>query len=377
MRFLHTSDLHIGKRLNGIDLLSDQKQVLSQIIDIAVAERCSAVIIAGDIYDKAAPAPEAMMTFESFLRRLADAGILVFAVSGNHDNARRLAYMSDFARDKGIYITNGSVPETIMLNDEFGKIAVHLLPFTNPHIVRERCPEAELGSSYEAAVQYIIDECKVDESVRNIAVAHQFVTGAQTCNSEVFSIGGQDNISAALFDRFDYTALGHIHGPQSMKEGKVRYSGSPLKYSLSEANHKKSVTIVDMREKGDTELKLVPLTMPHDVREVRGGLAEILEMPYSEDLVRVVVTDEEVSPDARVTAGMVFPNMIGFMVDNLRTGGQFDDIQAESIENKTSLGLFKEFYAMMNNSVEPSDEQTAFVRGILERISGAEQGGTE
>ncbi|MGN0580020.1 MAG: exonuclease SbcCD subunit D [Ruminococcus sp.] len=369
MRFLHTSDLHIGRKMNDVSLLDDQKYILERIAKIAEEQRCDAVIIAGDVYDKPTPSPEAMEVFDGFLRRLSEISRYVFVISGNHDSQKRLEYLSEFVRERNIFICgcfNGA-PERHDFYDEFGDISVYMLPFIKPQTVREICPDAS-AATYEQAVKFALSQCEIDPSRRNIIIAHQFVTGAQTCDSEVFAVGGQDNISASLFDEFDYAALGHIHGPQTINNGRIRYSGSPLKYSFSEARHKKSVTIADVGEKGSVKLSSIPLGYVHDVRDIRGSMEEIMNMPYSEDYVRVTVTDEEVAPDARVSVRTAFPNMMKFAVDNSKTSSEIDTSGSDIIAGKSSAELFRGFYSMMNNGTEPSDSQLKLVEEILERL---------
>lgn len=355
--------------MNDVSLLDDQKYILERIAKIAEEQRCDAVIIAGDVYDKPTPSPEAMEVFDGFLRRLSEISRYVFVISGNHDSQKRLEYLSEFVRERNIFICGcfDGAPERHDFSDEFGDISVYMLPFIKPQTVREICPDAP-AATYEQAVRFALSQCEIDPSRRNIIIAHQFVTGAQTCDSEVFAVGGQDNISASLFDEFDYAALGHIHGPQTMNNGRIRYSGSPLKYSFSEARHKKSVTIADVGEKGSVKLSSIPLGYVHDVRDIRGSMEEIMNMPYSEDYVRVTVTDEEVAPDARVSIRTAFPNMMKFAVDNSKTSSEIDTSGSDVIAGKSSAELFRGFYSMMNNGTEPSDSQLKLVEEILERL---------
>lgn len=373
MKILHTSDLHIGKRMNDINLLDDQRRILLSIAGIAEETLCDAVIIAGDVYDKPNPSADAMALFDEFLHELSDRNIKVFVISGNHDSLQRVSYLSDFIRDKGIYVCGSfsGTTEKIILKDEYGNIAFHLLPFIKPQNVKAFYPDEKI-ETYDDAVRVTISHSGIDTSIRNIIVAHQFVTGAEICDSEVFAVGGLDNISAECFSLFDYAAMGHIHGPQHILRPEIRYSGSPMKYSFSEANHRKSVAIVEIREKGSMTIDTVPLSSPHDVREVNGSMEELMNLPYSEDFVRVTVTDESVPPDARISLKTVFPNMMKFVIENSKTKREYTSDDNDDIERKTPCELFCDFYSLMNNDVPPSEEHIALIRNIIERLGESE-----
>ncbi|MBE6856118.1 MAG: exonuclease SbcCD subunit D [Ruminococcus sp.] len=369
MRILHTSDLHIGKRLNDVNLIEDQKYVLEQIINIAENQKCDAVIIAGDVYDKSNPSAEAMTLFNDFIMSLSERKIPVYIISGNHDSQERVAYFSGFARNMGVYISDGckETPDVYTLEDEYGKVNICLLPFIKPVEARRILPDRKI-ETYEDAVRELISNVEINESERNIMVCHQYVTGASLCDSEELAIGGLDNISAELFDKFDYVAMGHIHGPQKIKRETLRYSGSPLKYSFSEANHKKSVTIADFKEKGEITVTTAPLELLHDVREVKGGLVQLMDMPYSEDYVRVTVTDENVVPDARISLLTVFPNMMKFAVENSKTAGQAEEIELSSVEDRSPTELFCDFYKFVNNNEPPTQEHIALFNEAMEGL---------
>ncbi len=240
MKFLHISDLHIGKRVNEFSMIEDQRHILGQILQIAKTEQADAVLIAGDIYDKPVPSAEAVQMFDWFLTGLADQGRAVFAVSGNHDSPERIAFGAQLMRGRGVYVSPVYEGETarIGLTDAWGELCVWLLPFVKPATVRHALEgklEGEPPESYQEAVKIAVDRMEIDENKRNIRVAHQFVTGAGRCDSEEAVVGGLDNVDAEVFDRFDYVALGHIHSPQSVGRETVRYCGTPLKYSFSEA----------------------------------------------------------------------------------------------------------------------------------------------
>ena len=228
MRLIHISDLHLGKRLNEYSLIEDQRYILQQIIEVIDERKADAVLVAGDIYDKTVPSEEAMMLWDGFLNALARRGILVFAISGNHDSAVRFANLGTLISGAGIHLAaayHGEV-SPVVLSDEFGEVNVYMLPFVKPSTVRPFFPDDEV-KSYTDAVRLAVAQMRVDETKRNVLVAHQFVTGAQRCESEEIVVGGVDNVDAGVFDAFDYVALGHIHGPQSVTREFVRYCGTP------------------------------------------------------------------------------------------------------------------------------------------------------
>lgn len=366
MKFLHISDLHIGKRLNGVPLLHDQISVLDQIADIAIREAVDAVLIAGDVYQKSSPQSGAMAAFSDFLSKLVSRGIKVFIISGNHDSEQHISYFSSLVRSSGVWVSeefDGRL-QTVELDDEFGELTVSLLPYIKPANVKKFFPDRQTDS-YQDAVSAVLENSETVFSKRNVLLCHQFVTGAELSDSEEFSVGGLENISAALFDGFDYVAMGHIHKPQSIGRKTLRYAGSMMKYSFSEAKHKKSVTFVELREKGDVDVREIKLTAPHDVREISGSLEELLDMPYSEDYVRASLTDELIAPDAAVTLSTVFPNLMELRVCNSKSGETLEYTAAESIRGKTVEELFRDFYRMQNNSAEPDEAHIALLREIL------------
>lgn len=400
MRFLHTSDLHIGKRVNGFSLLDDQREVLHQIVALAVDEGCGGVLLAGDIYDRPAPGADAVALFDEFLCRLAEEKIQVFAISGNHDSPERIAYLGDLLKASGVIVSrrfSGRL-QKVTVTDEHGPLHIYLMPYLKTSMVRPYFQDRELATCEEAvkavletefapnsagkcaadeaemsdlAGQCAADETKTPGGVgedRRILIAHQFITGAEPGGSEELNVGGLDNISADLFDPFDYVALGHIHGAQKIKRETLRYSGSPLKYSFSEMNHTKSVVIVDCGKKGDIEIKKVPIHLPHEMREVKGSMEELMNLPYTEDYLRVVLTDEEVWPDARVTLMANFPNMMRFAVENSRTMTDIEVGLLDAVEEKTELDLFREFYRMQNGGAEPDERRENIVKEILEKL---------
>ena len=373
MKFLHLSDLHIGKRVNEFSMLEDQEYILTKIINIIDEEKPNAVVIAGDVYDKSVPSAEAVQLFDDFLCRLAKRKLQVFVISGNHDSAERMAFGGRLMDISGVHMSpvyNGKV-EAISLDDEFGKVNFFMLPFVKPANVRRFFEDAEI-ESYTDAVRVAVENMNVNADERNVIVTHQFVTGAEKCESEEISVGGSDNVDASVFDCFDYVALGHIHGPQNIGSERVRYCGTPLKYSFSEAKHKKSVTVVEMSEKGSLEIRTVALDPKRDMREIKGTYAEItLKDNYintnTDDYMHITLTDEEDIPDAIGKLRVIYPNLMKLDYDNKRTRSSAKLDIIENIEQRSPLDLFAEFYEKQNNQ-PMTDGQTEFMKSLIESI---------
>ena len=369
MKFVHTADLHLGKTLNDVSFLEDQVYALAQISAIAREEKADAVLIAGDVYQKASPPSEAMAVFDRFITELAENGIRVFLISGNHDSSQRISYFSALIRESGVHVSErfeGALQQFVV-KDAYGEVVVHLLPFLKPSQVRRWLPGEKI-TTYQDAVEAVLRSSPIDEKKRNVLLCHQFITGSETSDSEEKAVGGLDNIDASVFQAFDYVALGHIHKPQRMTRDTLRYAGSPLKYSFSEANHRKSVTVVSLYEKGDISVKTVPLTPLHDLRLVDGFLADLMRMPYSEDYVWITVRDELVPPDARLSLSTVFPNLMKFTVSNSRTKVDIDVLAKDSMENKSVAELFSDFYRLQNNDQLPSEAHMKVLEKALKEL---------
>ncbi len=373
MKFIHLSDLHIGKRVNEFSMLEDQKYILEKILETAEAEAADGVILAGDLYDKPVPPAEAVRVLDAFLTRLAEMGMPVFVVSGNHDSAERVAFGAQLFSGRGVYVSpvyDGKV-EYISQRDSFGEVRVYLLPFVKPAVVRHVFEEEEIDS-YQDAVRAAVEHMEVDPAVRNVLVAHQFVTGAARCESEEILVGGLDNVDAAVFDRFDYVALGHIHSPQHVGRETVRYCGTPLKYSFSEAGQEKSVTVVELGDKGDVGIRKIPLKPLRDMRRIRGSYMEVTDRAFyqdmnMEDYVQITLTDEEDVPDGMQKLRVIYPNLMRLEYDNTRTRESGDVNGACEVEQKSELELFGEFYELQNNQAM-SGKQEAFVRRLIEEV---------
>ena len=369
MKFLHLGDLHIGKRLNNISLLEDQRYILGQILDIAREERPDAVLIAGDVYDRTLPPAEAVTLLDDFLTALAGEKIPVFLISGNHDSAERLAFGGRLLSEGGVYLSpvyDGELTPHL-LEDEYGTVAVWLLPFIRPAHVRAVYPDAEI-TSYTQAVQTALAQA-APAADRQVLVAHQFVTGAAPGGSEEFAVGGVENVDASVFDAFDYVALGHIHSAQEIRGAvTIRYCGAPLAYSVSEAGQEKSVTIAELGKKGEVTVRTVPLSPLRRLRKIRGSYEELTrrstwQETAVEDYLQVTLTDEQDIPDAIAKLRSIYPNILELRYDNARTRA-FGEITAEAEpERRTPMELFAALYEQQNGA-PLSPEQT----GLLERL---------
>ena len=374
MRLAHISDLHLGKRVNEFSMLEDQRYIVKQIESILEEEAADAVLIAGDVYDKPVPPGEAVRLFDGFLTALADRGIHVFVISGNHDSPERIAFGSRLMEKSRVYMApvyDGHV-SPIELRDAYGSVYVYMLPFVKPAVVKKCWPEEGI-ETYEDAVGCAVAHMKeavfVPEA-RNVLVAHQLVIGASRCDSEEVSVGGLDQVSAALFRDFDYTALGHIHGPQNAGGERIRYCGSPLKYSFSEAGHVKSVTIVDLEEKGNVRVRTRPLIPLHDMREIRGSYEEVVSRDFYrgtavDDYLHITLTDEEDILDAMGKLRAIYPNIMRLDYDNRRTreGGQLPEKVQRA---KSPLELLEELYALQNNQPMSGEQRELSARLIEE-----------
>ncbi len=372
MKLIHLSDLHIGKRVNEFSMLEDQKHILNCILDITSEQSPDAVIIAGDVYDKTVPPAEAVLLFDEFLFSLAKMDIPVFIISGNHDSVERLSFGSRLMEKSRVYISQsyrrGCTP--VVLNDSFGTVNLYMLPFIKPVHVRQQFEDAEI-TSYSEAVRAAIEDMNIDTGKRNVLITHQFVTGAQLCDSEDITAGGTDSVSASLFDGFDYVALGHIHRPQSVTRDTLRYCGSPLKYSFSEADYEKSVTVVELKEKGVVNITLVPLVPLRDMREIKGTYDTLTARSFysgfdTNDYMHITLTDEDDIFDAIGKLRVIYPNIMKLDYDNLRTR-QDNTLTADgSVHTKSPFEIISEFYILQNNS-ELSEEQTAFITDAIEK----------
>ena len=384
MKVLHISDLHIGKRVNGMSMLDDQRYILRQILDIAEKRQVSVLLIAGDVYDKASPSAEAVTVFDAFLTDAVAAGLRVLAIPGNHDSAERIAYAQGLLEKQGVCLPPvyaGEV-ERVELEDEHGPVEFWLLPFLKPGDVRRFFPDEEIGDDYSAALRAVLGACAIDQGKRNVVLSHQLVTAYGTAPDRAddeIKLGGMDNVDVSVYDAFDYVALGHVHRPQRVGRDTVRYSGSPLKYSFSEARYDKSAALIELGEKkpGDdvgecVSFELIPLVPLHDVREVRGTLADVLAMgtahDASQDYLHITLSDEHPQLDAMAKIHEVFPNAMMLDYDNVTV--LIDRPQTQLTADPDSmdtLDLFSAFYeSQVGNPLD--NEQRDFARKLIAKV---------
>lgn len=374
MKFLHLADLHLGKRVNGFSMLEDQAHILRQILAILDDEQPDGVLIAGDVYDKSVPSVEAVGLLDGFLTELRARGVPVLLISGNHDSPERLAFGGRVMDSCGIHISpvyDGALAP-VTLHDEFGPVHVWLLPFVKPAHMRRWFPDADI-ESYTDAVAEAVAHMDIDTAARNVLVTHQFVTGGARSGSEELSVGGTDNVDSGVFAPFDYVALGHLHGAQHIGRETIRYAGSPLKYSFSEARQHKSVTVVTLGEKGDVQVRTVALTPLRELREIRGSYDELTarsfyeHTTYRSNYLHLILTDEQDVFDAMSRLRTIYPYLMTLDYDNARTraaGGM--SVPAET-ERRTPLELFEALYQRQNHR-PMSEVQRAYIAQLMEQI---------
>lgn len=373
MKFVHLSDLHLGKRLHETSLIEDQEAILMQIIEIIEIEKPNGVLIAGDIYDKSVPSAEAVQLFDYFLVELAKRKLEVFVISGNHDSPERIAFGSKIMDVSGVHLSpvyNGDI-KPVTLKGENEEVDVYMLPFIKPSHVRRFYGEEEI-SSYTDAVRVAIEKMHIDKARNNVLVTHQFVTGATRSESEE-SVGGTDNVDANVFVDFDYVALGHLHKPQFCATDKIRYSGTPLKYSFSEMNDTKSVTIVTLAKKGEKPIvKTVELKPIREMKRVCGRFDDLINEPNrSDDYVQIVLTDEDDVANAMSRLQIIYKNALDLKYDNKRTRENEKIFGVEDVERKTAFELFSDFF-MDRNNAEMSEKQNEYVKNLIEKIEEEE-----
>ena len=370
MKFLHLAHLHIGKRVNGFSMIEDQKFVFEQVYNVIENEKIDGIIMAGDIYDKPVPSAEAVKLFDEMLTRLVSINLPIFVISGNHDSAERIGFGSDILSAAKVYMSrvyNGNL-QKIELEDDYGKINVYLLPFIKPATVKNIYKEAEI-KDYDDALEYVLSQEKIDETKRNVIVSHQFVTGAMRSESEEVSVGGLDNVSVENYEAFDYVALGHIHRAQQMGRESARYAGTLLKYSFSEEKHNKSMTIVDLKEKGNIEIKEIPVKPLHDLKTIKGKFSKITSEEFykelkKEDYYRAVLTDEDDILNAIGKLKSIYPNLMSMEYDNTRTRSYSVVDNVETGETKSPLDYFEEFFEKQNGR-KMSEKQRNYLLEIL------------
>lgn len=374
---MHLADLHLGKRVNGFSMMEDQEYILNRILEIMEEEQPDGLLIAGDVYDKTIPPAEAVRRMDDFLTAVAAKHVPVFLISGNHDSAERVAFGHQLMQGSGIWISpvyDGTIRHHT-LEDRWGEVNIYLIPFLRPSVVRSFFPDVEI-EDYTDALRTIIEDLQVDTSRRNVVLAHQFVTAAgalpKTCDSEQLSVGGLDRVDGSVFSPFDYTALGHLHGPQRVGSETIRYAGSPLKYSFSELHQKKSVTVAELRAKGETEIRQIPLQPRREMIELRGTFEEILAEARKKgepqtDYYHMILTDETDVVDALSRLREYYPNIMLLDYDNRRTRSQKEVEQLDRVEERTPGELFAALYEQQNGQEMDSDRKE-YLDGLIREI---------
>ena len=371
MRFLHISDLHLGKRVYEYSMLEEQKNALWQVLSIVDEKNIEGLFIAGDIYDKSIPTIEAIELFDSFLVELSNRNIDVYIISGNHDSPERVGFGADFFKSKRIYISkayDGNI-QYVDKEDLYGKIRIHLIPFLKPANVRRFHQEMEIAD-YNSAIRTVVEDIKLCEDGRNVVLVHQFITGAVRSQSEESFLGGMDNIEYDLFDEFDYVALGHIHKSQAMGRQQVRYSGALVKYALDEINQVKSMTLVEIKGKGEVEIETIPIKPIHDMRRIEGTYMELTDRnnyvnTKVDDYLHVVLKDEEDVPDALRKLRVIYPNILKLEYDNTRTRLKNSVIEGKGVRRKEPMEYIEELSRKQNNE-DMTSEQATVLKNIME-----------
>ncbi|BBF45184.1 exonuclease SbcD [Lachnospiraceae bacterium KM106-2] len=383
MKFIHTGDLHIGKQVHEFSMLEDQKYILDEIVNIAKEEEADAILLAGDVYDRSVPPAEAVSLLDDFLSKLTESGKKVFLISGNHDSPERLSFASEILEREGVYIT-GLLPDQmkeIVMKDEFGPIHVYLMPFAKPQVIRQVMTKSSEGKipSYEESIRNYIGQTIVKEEERNLLMTHHFITNQgvepeQSDSESLISVGGTDNIDVSTFDAFDYVALGHIHRAQKVGRDTVRYSGSPLKYSFSEVFHKKSVCVIEMKEKGNVEVRLRELNPIRDMRKIKGTLedlvsSEVVSAGNANDYIEATLTDKEelIDPISRLRAS--YPNIMHLRMEQRERKEEGITEAKEAIKKMSPLEIFEEFYEKVSGREFTEEKREIMVPIIDEAVS--------
>ncbi|MFR7358248.1 MAG: exonuclease SbcCD subunit D [Dorea longicatena] len=387
MKFFHLSDLHIGKQLHRYNLKEDQQVILKEVITYAKELWPDAIVIAGDIYDKSVPSAEAVNVFDEFLTDLSEITpeIPILIISGNHDSPDRLKYASEILKRHHIYLA-GNVPERpeehiekVTLHDAYGEVDFYLLPFMKPAYVKNIFVDGT-PETYSDAVKEIIKREKIDyKDKRNVLVSHQFYVGEkaespETCDSEVFSVGGIDNVDIGSVKEFDYVALGHLHGAQCIGKPEIRYCGTLLKYSVSESAQNKSLTVVTLKAKGEKpEIENYPLHPLRDVRKKKGTLDEIIKEAQEtekDDYISITLTDEIDPYKPKEQLERIFSHILEIRVDNQRTRTKLKEMDEELVM-KDPFTSFAEFYKEMQGR-EMNGEEETIMKEIFDKAKGVE-----
>ena len=392
MKLFHLADLHIGKQVHNVSLLPDQRYILEQVLEAVKRERPDAVLLCGDIYDKPQISREAEKLYDRFLTELTACGQPVLIISGNHDSAAHVGYFSDLLKKNQLYTTAPEftgVRGPVTLEDEYGPVHFWLMPFLKPVDVRAAYPEEEYPDvrtdSYHNAIGSVVAQMDVDPSERNVLLAHQFVvksagpgedTGVEKTDSEVLSIGGLDCVGADLFDDFDYVALGHLHRPQKAGRETVRYSGTPLKYSFSEANDQKSITVVELGAKGDVRLDTLPLTPMRDMRRISGSFAELTSQRFYEqqerdDYLEITLTDDTDVPGAFSQLRTIYPNLLSLRYAGTDRTFETSNLTVKELEEADPFDFVSGFFREQTGK-ELRAEQEDLLKGLMTELWGGD-----
>ncbi|MBQ6815110.1 MAG: exonuclease SbcCD subunit D [Lachnospiraceae bacterium] len=373
MRFVHISDLHLGKKIYEHSMIMEQRNALNQVLDVIDERKPDGLFISGDIYDKPVPPVEALDIFDDFLRQLQSRQIKVFIISGNHDSAERIAFGADIFVSENIFISkpyDGNI-QSVKMEDEYGVLKVHLIPFIKPAYVRRYIEDVDV-QDYNSALKTVVNHMDINKEERNVVLVHQFITGAERSQSEESFLGGLDNVEYDVFNKFDYVALGHIHKPQPMGRQTVRYCGAPIKYALDEVNQTKSITLVEIRDKGNVNIETIPFRPIHDMRKISGTYMELTNREnYKntrvDDYMHIVLTDEEDVPDALRKLRVIYPNILKLDYDNKRTRQNMSVATMAAVERKSPMEYINELYILQNND-GMSDRQRKIIEDMLEEI---------
>ncbi len=393
MRFLHLADLHIGKQIGNYSLIEDQRFTLGRIVELMVERNVDTLVIAGDIYDKSAPSAEAVSLFNDFLTEVVDAGITVIAIPGNHDSAERLSFAQDILKRQKVYfppVYDGTLMK-VSVGDQWGEVDVWLMPFIKPAMVRKCFPDLELGNDYTAAVSAVLGACELDPTRRNVLVAHQFVTASGLATEralEELDLGGVDNVDASLFNAFDYVALGHVHRPQRVGRDVVRYAGSLLKYSVSEAMRPKSLVFVEVGEKVSDEagacvtFELVDMPTLRDLRVIEGPLEmltspEVVGAANADDYVFARLTNEYPQIDAMAKLRAVYPHILGVEEQVGVGGGGIEDLEELDLDDFDPFEAFCTFFQRQTGKVMTKDQRTLAEAALRDAKEAHARGGRD
>lgn len=380
MKILHLADLHIGKIVLEQSMLEDQKFMLNQIVEKIKKEKIELVLISGDVYDRSVPPSDAVTCLSNFLKILIkDLKLKVCMIAGNHDSKERIGFGSEIFADDGLYISSNykGYLDKIELEDEFGKLNVYMLPYIKPVEVREFFEDIEINS-YNDAVKLVIEKEEINKKERNIILSHQFVTAGseepERSDSETLTLGGTENVDVSCYKEFDYVALGHIHGPQRIGRDTARYAGTILKYSFSEVNQKKSLAVIDFKEKENMEINLIPLKPIRDMRIIKGPIEELIkEENYKgtnrEDYIRAIITNEEPVYDAIGQIKKIYPNTLRLDIENSKMNSSIEKelSNLDNIKKKDEVELFNEFYNFQHNQ-DLNDSQLDVIREIVKEV---------